>query len=157
MIEREEIEAFDIFYGLQPDAIDLILSCSSVKSYNADDVIIEASSLNTDLYILMEGRVSVEIEVSLGEDYKREQIVLLRKGDVFGEVAFLEGKRRSAYVVALDDIRALKMDGQELYEIFDQHSRIGYRFMENLAIILAQRLIDTNFMWRNDFGNMPGI
>lgn len=111
--------------------------------------------MSSDLFIILDGRVSVEIELARGSDNIREQIVVLRKGDVFGKIAFLEGKRRSAYVVALDDIRVLKMKVKELNDKFTNNTGTGYLFMRNLAIILAHRLIDTNFMWRKDLGHIP--
>ena len=152
MLNTEEIAKFEIFNGLSTEEIEAIISLSQQVSYNNNEVILEESSPSTELFILIEGRVRVELEkVHYYNDQKEKvEIVILRKGDIFGEIAFLEGTRRSAYVSAIDKIRAMKIDGKKLHELFNRNNHAGYMFMRNLAVVLANRLIDINFKWRSE-------
>ena len=60
------------------------------------------------------------------------------------------GGRRSARAVALDKILTLKIDGEKLRELFNRNNHSGYLIMQNIASILAQRLCDINFRWRDN-------
>jgi len=152
MLKLEEIDKLEIFNGLSSEEIETVISVSQEVSYNNKEVILEESSVSTDLFILIEGRVRVELEkVQYYNDQKEKvELVVLRKGDVFGEIAFLEGTRRSAYVSAIDKIRAMKIDGKKLYELFGKNNQLGYVLMRNLAIILSNRLVLLNFKWRSE-------
>ena len=152
MLKVEEIAKLEIFNGLSSEEIEKVISVSQEVFYNNKEVIIEESSPSTDLFILLDGRVRVEIEKVHFYNDQREKVelVVLRSGDVFGEIAFLEGTRRSAYVSAIDKIRAMKIDGKKLYELFDRNNHLGYVLMRNLAIILSNRLVLLNFKWRSE-------
>jgi len=66
-------------------------------------------------------------------------------------MGLLKGRRRSARVVAYGGaVHAIQFNGQKLYELFERYNHIGYLVMHNLASILSDRLIDVNFMWRDD-------
>jgi CRP-like cAMP-binding protein len=74
----------------------------------------------------------------------------LKSGDVFGEIGLLRSKRRSAQVSAYSDMLARKINQKKLFELFEYNSRLGYLLMRNLATILSDRIMDMNFMWRNE-------
>jgi len=152
MLKTEEIAKLEIFNGLTSEEIETVVSISQEVFYNNNEVILEESSLSTDLFILIEGRVRVELEkVHYYNDQKEKvEIVVLRKGDIFGEIAFLQGTRRSAFVTSMDKIRVMKIDGKKFYELFDRNNHAGYVFMRNLAIVLSSRLVDINFKWRSE-------
>jgi len=150
MITREDFSSLDIFNGFNDDELSRVLRCAQELEFKSKEIIIEESSISYDLYLICKGRVSIELDVMLPQGVQREQMVILRAGDIFGEIGFLEKKRRSAYVIAIDDIRALKLDEKQLKDLFGKQYDIGYLFMRNLAVISAQRLIKTNFRWRND-------
>lgn len=79
----------------------------------------------------------------------------MRAGDVFGEIGFLGGKRRSASVKAIENVSVLKINGKKLAEYFAGNTHTGYRMMRNLALILAQRITDVIFMLRDDIRRIP--
>jgi CRP-like cAMP-binding protein len=152
MIEKEHIQKFKLFEGIGQEALDHILSLGQEMTYDDKAVILEESSLSNDLFVILDGRVNVAIDAFDPENGQRKKALLttLRHGEAFGEIAFLEGKRRSAYITAIDKARILRIEGKKLYPFFKNDFETGYRFMRNLALILAQRLEDINFMWRDN-------
>ena len=157
MLARENIAKFEIFEGLNADEIDNILSMGQELACQDTGIIFEDSSLSSDFFILIEGRVSVEIDVSHIDKNgrKKVQLAILRAGDVFGEIGFLGGKRRSASVKAIENVWVLKINGKKLEEYFADNKHTGYRMMRNLALILAQRITDVIFMLRDDIRRIP--
>jgi CRP-like cAMP-binding protein len=152
MPDRETFASFEIFAGLNSDEINNILSMGQEVEYEDEVIIFEDSSLPSDFFILLEGRVSVEIDVSHGEKNgrKKVQLAILRKGDVFGEIGLLKGKRRLASVKAIAKVLVLKVNGNKLTEYFADNANTGYRLMQNLARILSQRITDVVLMLRDD-------
>ncbi len=157
MDDREKIAEFEIFKGLNTDEIDTILSMGQKVACRNTEIIFEDSSLSSDFFILLQGRVSVEIDVSHMDKNgrKKVQLAILRDGDVFGEIGFLGGKRRSASVKAIDNVSVLKINGKRLEQYFTENEQTGYRMMRNLSLILAQRITDVIFMLRDDIRRIP--
>lgn len=152
MLKTEEITKLEIFNGLSPEAIEAIISFSQEVFYNNKEIIIEESSSSVGIFVLLEGRVRVEIEKAHynNAQKKKVELVVLRSRDIFGEIAFLEDTRSSAYVTAIDKIRVMQIDRKKLYELIDKDNHSGYVLMRNLAIILSNRLVNLNFKWRNE-------
>ncbi|MBI9082586.1 MAG: cyclic nucleotide-binding domain-containing protein [Desulfobacterales bacterium] len=149
---KETVQSFDIFNGLGAGELETILACGEQVHIGREKIVFEESSRETDIYILLNGRVSVE----LGYAYEADQhphnleLALFRQGEVFGEIAFLRRSRRSARVTAIDDIEVLKLDGNRLLSRFEQDPSLGYRMMRNLACILAGRLETISLKHRDD-------
>lgn len=64
-------------------------------------VIIRQGSAGTSAFIIVKGSVEVYRENALG---KKEVLAVLKEQDIFGEMALIDSKPRSANVVALDDV-----------------------------------------------------
>ncbi len=145
MLKKKRLAKYQIAAELSSDELDDVILCCDVLSLKKGEAIIREHALTSSLYILEEGRVSVQMEVEYEDHSCMDELAILEAGDVFGEMAFLEKWRRSAQVVALEDIVVLKLDGQRLNDLFDRKNHIGYLMMRNLGLILARRLMDTNF------------
>lgn len=153
MIDKKNLSMYSIFDGFDDQELALILTCCEPVSYKYNNIIIEESSTTSDLFILTEGRVSIELDISLVDSKTREQLLILRAGDIFGEIGFLTRKRRSAYVIAIDDIKAIKINREKLYAVFSENMHIGFTFMKNIAITVSNRLEDANFRWKDSIRN----
>ena len=83
------------------------------------------------------------------ESVNKMEATVLRAGDPFGEITFLEGVRRSADVRALTSSKVIKWNGEALHRVLEENYRMGYVFMKNLARLLAQRIRHINLKWRS--------
>ena len=93
------------------------------KQFNQGDVIFREGEYGETFYQILEG--SVKVVLGLGEP--DEQVLTeLKAGDYFGEMAVLEGYRRSASVVALGEgAKVMEITASELGEFFrDDPSRV---------------------------------
>ena len=150
---KEIMLGYKIFDGLSSEELDAIIPLCQEKNFDVDEVIIEEDSKGSDIYIILGGRVNVDIKSPSSQSYGSSsgRLTTLREGEIIGEIAFLErGGRRSARAVALDKILTLKIDGEKLRELFNRNNHSGYLIMQNIASILAQRLCDINFRWRDN-------
>jgi len=70
-------------------------------------------------FLVLEGNVEVEREGAT--------VATLGPGQFFGEIALLEGDRRTATVVTATRVKALVMDGPEFFEMCAEIPEVGQR------------------------------
>lgn len=155
MIDKERINKFQIFDELADDELDGILRFATEVEFKAGATILETACVkaDSDLFVVLQGMVKVELEApqsKMAGGPKSKRLAVLKDGAVFGEIGLLRGKGRSARVVAYLDVSVLRIDQWKLYGLLESNQHMGYILMRNLAIILSNRLVDVNFMWRDD-------
>jgi CRP-like cAMP-binding protein len=154
MANKEEMLKFKIFEGFSPEDLDAILNISNEIAFKSDDMILEESSYgaDSDFFVILKGNVKIELQARQlqSESVINKRLTVLQTGDIFGEMGLLRKSRRSAQVSAYSDLDVLKVDQEKLYQLFVYNPSLGYLFMKNLASILADRIRDMNFMWRDD-------
>jgi len=154
MLTREDILQFRIFEGITLEELDAVFDISQEVSYRAGDVILEESSYgsDSDFFVIMQGNVKVELQASQiqPDGTVSKRLAVLKTGDVFGEMGLLRSKRRSAQVSAYSDLTLRKVNQKKLFQLFVYNPRLGYLIMRNLAAILSDRIMEMNFMWRDD-------
>lgn len=74
-----------------------------VRSYRADEVLIEHGRHGDEFFMLMSG----VLDVSTSTGHKVAEI---RPGQFFGEVAFILNERRTANVIAKEDVVVMVLD-----------------------------------------------
>ena len=153
-MNKEDILKFKIFEGITHEELDAIFEISKEVNYNAGEIILEESSFgaDSDFYIILQGNVKVELQASQiqSDDKVSKRLAVLKCSDVFGEMSLLGCRRRSAQVSAYSDLTARQVDQKKLFQLFVYNPRLGYLIMRNLAAILSDRIIEMNFMWRDD-------
>jgi CRP/FNR family cyclic AMP-dependent transcriptional regulator len=153
-MNKEGILKFKIFEGITHEELDAIFEISEEANYNAGEIILEESSFgaDSDFYIILQGNVKVELQASQiqSDDKVSKRLAVLKCSDVFGEMSLLGCRRRSAQVSAYSDLTARKIDQKKLFQLFVYNPRLGYLIMRNLAAILSDRIMEMNFMWRDD-------
>ena len=154
MIPKEELLKFKIFEDISLEELDAVLDISKEVSFNHGEIILEESSYGTDsdFYIILKGNVKVELQASQinSDDKLNKRLTVLKSSDIFGEMGLLRNRRRSAQVTAYSDLTVLKVDQKKLFQLFVHNPRLGYIIMKNLAAILSDRIMEMNFMWRDD-------
>lgn len=149
----ETLAESDIGKGLdEAQAEELANICQEVE-FKEGHLLIEEGSRGEELYLLEEGRVDVEIRVPL-EPKKRVKLYTGRKGEVFGEISFLDGSPRSASVRTLDKAKALVIDEAKLRNLMEKDEHMGLVITRNLALILCKRLRTMDLQLRNALSGM---
>jgi len=153
-MNKEDILKFKIFEGITHEELDAIFEISEEANYNAGEIILEESSFgaDSDFYIILQGNVKVELQASQiqSDDKVSKRLAVLKCSDVFGEMSLLGCRRRSAQVSAYSDLTARQIDQKKLFQLFVYNPRLGYLIMRNLAAILSDRIMEMNFMWRDN-------
>lgn len=141
------VAKLEIFQGLSAAEIDSLIALCREATYESGDVIFEEGTDGDELFIMPQGRVSVEIR--LGGDVVTERIYQVRDNEAFGELALVDGYRRSARARAMENIRLLVLSRKDLLPLMNRQNHLGFVIMGNLSRILAAKLRDTNIALRN--------
>jgi len=87
--------------------------------------------------IIHSGTVSVR---KLNNDGQLIEIANLRKGRAFGEMAVLDGERRSASCIAATPCCLLSLGKDSLDKMLNDAPRIAAKIIRSIAVALSKRL-----------------
>jgi CRP-like cAMP-binding protein len=134
---RDALAALPLFAGLQPEQLDQLLDRHRESQHEADQVIVMEQDWGESLFLLEAGLAKVRTFTVDGDEVVMS---LLGAGDVFGEMAALDGEARSADVVALTPLRLLKLRVRPFAALLETEPS----FALALARLEASRLRDLN-------------
>ena len=116
--------------GLNDEELQAIAGMTITRTYNKDNVIILAEEEGDALFVIRKGQVKVSI---VSEDGREVILSLLREGDVVGELSILDGKPRSANVVATEESELIMLRRSDFLQLLIKVPRIAVTLLEELA------------------------
>lgn len=123
-----------LFSDLPERDIKRLASLAKHRRYPGGAVIIETGDPTRSLYIIADGRVKIR---RIWENGKEVIFSILKKGDIFGEMAFLEEIPRSADVVTITPSDLIEIEKRDLEAIMEANKIL----MHNLIKTLVRRLV----------------
>ncbi|QVM90119.1 cyclic nucleotide-binding domain-containing protein [Pseudomonas entomophila] len=134
---RDMLMDCGLFDTLQPGDFLAAAGYFSLTAIDAGQAIFSEGDAGTFMCILHRGVVSVRKRDANGVQV---EIATLRKGRAFGEMAVLDGERRSATCVAASDCQLLTLGRDSLDKMINDAPRIAARIIRALAVALSRRL-----------------
>ncbi len=142
------LEATGLSKDLTDEELKLLAEIITEQHFAKGVTIIREDSKTRDLYVIRSGRVSVRLK--LPSEFGREEVIYqMRDGQIFGELSLVDGSPRSATVHADDEVAVYRFEFDKLNGLLQSQPRIGYILMRNVASIIANRVRNTNMLWRN--------
>lgn len=140
----------DILSDLSNSQVELVASICQEKVFLPGSTIVREGSSSTDIYIIVDGYVFVEVNpglVSKHPDLIENSVVIatLRRGQSFGEIALVDEGLRSATIRSGDvGCKAVFVSRQNLLALCEEYPQLGFRLMYNLATDLALKIRTTD-------------
>lgn len=113
----------------------------TVETFAAGKEVITAGAVDRSLLIVLEGRF--EIVRGRHTDQRRRADPVLAQagpGDLVGELAFVDGRPRSASVRAVGAAKALRVRPEDVERLADDDPVVARKFVWEIARVLAERL-----------------
>ena len=107
-----------------------------LKTYEKDTLIMAECQSGSEMYIIQDG----EVHITKVVDDKEVTLAMLKKGDMFGEMALLENKPRSANAVAHTDCKLMTVNRAN----FDKMVMSQPQLVARLTTTLADRIWSMN-------------
>lgn len=138
-----QLEQMDIFLDFTPEEIHALKQKLIFKSFKKGEIILREGDKDRHLFFLTKGSVSVRIHLPESDRYKR--LITYSAGVTFGEMAFLDGRPRSADVCVDQDSETYLLSPEEYIVLQKEAPEIAVKLIRNIALDMSERLrIRTN-------------
>ena len=124
------IAGASVFGALPREQLERLLAVGSERRYDDGDVIVRTGEPGDELFVILEGAARVE--------RRGRELASFAAGELFGEVAVLDGRPRSADVVAVGPTRCLAVPRDAVRAAIEAEPEVAW----NLLGVLASRLRD---------------
>jgi SulP family sulfate permease len=135
------VAKFELFHGMGPSELEALDRCKVVRTYQEGDLVLEPTSLGRELMLISRGEVKVSLKTSTGSAI---HLATLSRGQFFGEMSFLDGRAPSAYVHASQETEIFAIDRNAFAKLAAGSPSMSLGVMRSLALVLADRLRQTN-------------
>ncbi|HKY94215.1 MAG TPA: Crp/Fnr family transcriptional regulator [Kiloniellales bacterium] len=122
-----------LFAGLAPRVLEELLAQAVARDLAQGEVLFRAGQPGGQLYAVLEGRVRIFLEGAGGAEIT---LNLLGAGEVFGEIAMLDGGERTASAAALEPSRLLQLRRESVLAALRRHAELA----ERIILLLCRRL-----------------
>lgn len=122
-----------IFTGLDVDELDLVAGLFRRQLIQPDQIIFDRKDMGEEVYVIVRGSVRITLQ-------NGKPIGTFEPGQIFGELAFLDGEARGATAKALEATILLVINRTEFEDLADSKPNIGRIVYKNIARELTTRL-----------------
>lgn len=139
LLRLDEIDFLD---GLTPDELREVEKVMTRRVFGPGDIICCEGDAGDRMWLLLKGSVSVRLKVADHRGTRR--IASLARGTTVGEMALIERARRSASIVADEDVVCCELDREGFDAILRNRPAVAAKMLSNLARELTRRLRRTS-------------
>lgn len=143
---RKLFEESDLFYPLSEEDLGALLSIAGTRKVARGETIFVAGQAGRQLYAVSSGQVKA---VATAADGREMVLRLIDPGEVFGELALLDGGDRTATMIATQPTELLVIDRRDFVDLLRRRPEIA---IELLAVVAGrlrsttEQVTDTNFL-----------
>ncbi len=135
----------NLFKGLNPDELRMLETLVRPLIFEKGEVIIHEGDEAKLFFVLAQGSVSVQIRVwDQGVGERKKRVASIGPGLTFGEMALLDGGKRSADIVADERVVCYGLAVEQLEELGARNPSISKTILSNLSREFSERLRQAN-------------
>ncbi len=128
---RQALARIPIFQSLTADENRAVWSMLERLRFAPGEYILHEGDDGDSLYILERGQV----KVTLANGGAPRELAMLHPGQFFGEMSLLTGERRSANVIAVDEVECHRLKKSDFKKVLDRRHELA----EEISLVLAAR------------------
>lgn len=127
---RISFAASGIFSNAPTELIAAIDAASTAMQVEAGGYLFQRGDPGDALFALGEGCIQIETSAA---DGRGRVLNLMRPGDIFGEIALLDGGERTADATALEDCRLQRLSREAFHRVLAAHPDLARHLIEALC------------------------
>jgi glutaminase len=143
-LSKFSLSALNIFAGLGRDELRHIEAAVRPLVFEKGQAIVREGDEAHLFFVVARGTVTVQLRVKVGDGERIVRVASLGPGVSFGEMALLDGGRRSADVVADERVVCYGFSVEHLREIGATHPNIMTTILGNMMRDFSERLRRAN-------------
>jgi CRP/FNR family transcriptional regulator, cyclic AMP receptor protein len=147
---RKLFEGHALFGQLPPTDLDALLLRARVEQYSAGRTVFTKGSPGRSMMAILKGSVRISAPSPAGPDIV---LTILSAGEIFGEIALLDGADRTADATAITDCELLVLDHRDFVPFLERRADLCILLLK----LLCQRLRQTDTQFEEAiFGRLDG-
>jgi len=138
---QKSLLSIPIFSRLRRRELTMLMNIIHNRNYVSGEYIFYQGDPGLGLYLIRDGEVIIQ------RKKEEEEIISLAsftKGDFFGELALIDGEKRSASAISNSDTRLAVIFKPDLDEFIENYPKSGIKILRGISEIIATRLRKLN-------------
>jgi CRP-like cAMP-binding protein len=132
---RESLEQHFLFRHLESETRRRIVAPARARRYAAGETIFLKGSAASGMMAVVAGQVRIS---SLSREGKEIVLNIIKPGEVFGEIALIDGGERTADATALSACELLVLERRDLLAFLETNPKVCLKLLETLCQRLRQ-------------------
>ena len=128
------LRGLPIFDGLGDGELRKVARLFIQKLFRAGEKLFKRGDSGSEAYVVMRGQIDILLEDGT------PPLASVTNGQIFGELAFLDGAARTANAVAVQPSILLVIQRAAFYELAQREPHLGMMIMRNIGLILSDRM-----------------
>jgi CRP-like cAMP-binding protein len=134
------LRGLSLFAGLGEGELRKVARLFVQRLYRPGETVFVKGDVGDQAYVVMRGQIGIHL------DDKSLPIANMGSGQIFGELAFLDGSSRVATAVANQAAILLVIERSAFNDLVQREPRLGLVVLRNIALELSARLRRTNLV-----------
>ncbi len=116
--DRQFLAKCNLFRELSAQESATLIAHAHIRNYASDETIFLMGSMGDSMMVVLSGHVRISVP---SPDGREIMLAILLAGDIFGEIAMLDGKERTADARAAGECRVALLNRRDVLVFFEQH------------------------------------
>jgi CRP/FNR family cyclic AMP-dependent transcriptional regulator len=134
------LKSHPFLQGLKEDYVEAICGCASNVVFHENHVIFREGDEAKEFFLIRSGRVALEIN---GREKGMVRILTLGPGQILGWSWIVAPYRWHFDALAIQEVRAIALDGECLRGKCEQDPKLGYEMLKRFSAVIEHRLNST--------------
>jgi len=130
-----DLQKIALLSELETEKKQVLLKQLNVKVYKRNEVVVQKGQPSSELFFLISGRLKV---VDYAPSGREVGFVFIEAGSHFGELALIDGKPRSASIVATEKTTVAILTKQHAKTLMYSEPSVSEKLLKQLANIIRQ-------------------
>ncbi len=135
------LSEMELFSEIDYNSLVILSNLFEERVYNQAEIIFKEDSIGTSMMMITSGEVRIS---QMSDPQTEEALIVLKKGDVFGEMALLDDMPRSATAIANTNVIIFEIQRERFLNFIENNKEAGVKILMKLAKILSSRLRETD-------------
>ncbi len=135
------LSEMELFSEIDYNSLVILSNLFEERVYNQAEIIFKEDSIGTSMMMITSGEVRIS---QISGPQTEEALIILKNGDVFGEMALLDDMPRSATAIANTNVIIFEVQREKFLSFLENNKEAGVKILMKLAKILSSRLRETD-------------
>jgi CRP-like cAMP-binding protein len=146
MVDKSLIRNNSLFADFNEQQVAKLAAIFSERSFKSGQTVIPENAENKEMMILVEGRVAIEVALSLSASAEKTVVTMEdNPGRIIEWSSAIDTTKAGATAGAraAADTRVIVAEGADVLRLLEQDKELGWKFMHKILLVIASRLKDT--------------